>query len=102
MQVRYVWSGAVPVSLSELAINDYMFVSQTVGSSNITTKLGNHFTSIYWTNNTAHLTAGSKSSLYIEFTFSRTLGYYLMREIYPDTAVTRSSCNEKMSLHALI
>ena len=66
-QVQYVWSGAVPVSVSELAINDYTFLSQTVGRSNITSKLG------------------SKSSLYIEFTFSRTLGYYFMREIYPGT-----------------
>ena len=41
-EVKYVWSGSVPVSVSELAINDYMFVSQTVGRSNITTKLGNH------------------------------------------------------------
>ena len=90
------------MSVSELAINDYMFVSQTVGSSNITTKLGNHFTTIYWINNAAYLTAGSQSSLYIEFTFSRTLGYYLMREIYPYTAVTRSSCNERISSHALI
>ena len=70
-QVKYVWSGAVPVSVSELAINDYTFLSQAVGRSNITTKLG------------------SKSSLYIEFTFTRTLGYYFMREIYPGTQKKR-------------
>ena len=40
IQVNYVWSGPDPVSVSELAINDYMFVSQKVGRDNITTKLG--------------------------------------------------------------
>ena len=39
MQVTYVWAGESPVSVGQLAINDYKFISQTFGRGNITNKL---------------------------------------------------------------
>ena len=90
LQVSYVWSGASPVSVGELAINDYMFISQTVGSGNITSKLGTSQPQSSSSNIPIFL-SGCQSSLYMEFTFSRTIGYYFMRTYFPLMIITASS-----------
>ena len=72
-ELMYEWSGDAPVSIDQLAINDYTFTGLETGVRNMSSKLGHH------------------SVLSVQFRLSRTLGFYFLRTYFPLMIIVTSS-----------
>ena len=72
-EVLYRWTDDAPVSIDQLAINDYTFDGLETGVRNMSSKLG------------------VQSVIFVQFNLSRTLGFYFLRTYFPLMLIVASS-----------
>ena len=88
-QVEYQWTGPSPVTIGELAINDYSLVQHTSGYRNSSSKLG--IRSVLTCAKDIQFKTLSIPCFRLEFILQRTLGFYFLRTYFPLILIVASS-----------